>query len=294
MATDTPTTVANIRRILQDKPDEDYITAAITDTTSSTVTVNDITKWAKGQVWEFDDGDLGAEQILIRSVDASTSTPTFKRAHRDSAATTHLIDTVMLKDPRFSYDLVVQAINSVIDSGLYDEGVFNIVEHQITSSASTDYYNAPTTACEEFLWVYQNINVGDPPTDVRDFDRLGRNVDTNLWSNGKVFGIRENYGVAGTDIYYVNCKHRYTITTLDELRDGPLHIVEWSACAFLLEWTEPKRLAGPTNQGDQTVRPGQGLADASYYRQLAKNAIANERAALKGLNPPYRIFRKQV
>lgn len=278
-----------LRRILQDFPDEDYATTAPTTTSDTDFIVNDVTKWAAGQVWEFDD-DTG-EQVLVRNVDSSSSTITVKRSARGSTAATHSDDVVLLNAPRFTYDMISQAINTVLDADLYNEGVYEIAEHQVTSSATTNAYNAPSSSCIEFLDVYQRISSTDSPMSVMNFTRLPRNADTTLWSEGKVFEIYGNYGTPGSSVYYVSCKHRHTITTLTAQVQ---RAVEFLACAYLLEWTEPRRVAGPTNQGDRTVRAGQGIGTGAYYRGLAKNLIAQERAQLKSLVPAYRTFRKII
>ena len=196
----------------------------------------------------------------------------------------------MVKDPRFRYDLILQAIDTVLDRDLWDDGVFDIIEHQITSSATTHAYNSPTATCMEFLAVYQRIVSTDPPFFLSVFTRLPQNVDTSLWSNGKVFEIQENWGSPGTALYYVNCKHRLAIGTLTTQQE---RIVQWLSCAYLLEWTEPKRSSGPTNQNDRTIKPGTAIGDAQYYRTLARNALGAERSLLKSQNPAFRTFRKQ-
>src|SRR5262245_23681100 len=118
--TDMPNTVANVRRILQDRPLEVYITTGI-DADDTDIIVSDITKFQKGTVWEFGDGGDGAELILIRDTDEDTSTISVKREHEDSSATTHDADTVLFKDPRFRYNLVAQGIGTVIDTDLYHD-----------------------------------------------------------------------------------------------------------------------------------------------------------------------------
>lgn len=285
------TTAQKIRRILNDYPDRTYLTAAISDTSTKTFQVNDITKFKAGNVWEhMDFSETGVELREVESVDTTGGTITASRGYADSTATTHSNSTYLWKNPRFRYNTIMQAIDTALDVDLFANDVYEIVEHIITSSATSQAYNAPSTSCEEFLWVYQRLVSTDPPLNISDFTARPRNVDTTLWANGKVFEIRQNWGTPGTASYYVNCKHKLSISTLSTTQE---RIVQWLACAYLLEWTEPKRGSGPTNQNDQTVRPGTGLGTAAYYRQLAKSAIASERSYLKALNPGLRIFRKQ-
>ncbi len=70
-------------------------------------------------------------------------------------------------------------------------------------------------------------------------------------------------------------------------------IVQFLSAAYVLEWTEPHRLAGPTNQGDQTVRPGAAIPTAAYYRQLAEELMSKRRRELEETFPPKRRFVRQ-
>jgi hypothetical protein len=277
------TTVQAIRKLLGDSPDETTLTAAISSTSATTVTVTDINKFAVGQTWEFDDGATGAEAVLITAVTPSTSTITMKRGHKNTTAATHANGAVILNEPRFLYDTVAQAVNYVLDTDLYAEGLFELQEHQVTSSSTTDFYNSPAAGCLRFLDVYQKTASMDEPKRAKlRYSEYPTNVDTSLFANGKYFIIEHNYGVAGTDIYYVTCAHAMTISTLTTAAQ---RIVELLATAYVLEWSEPRRLAGPNNQGDTTVRPGASVGTAAYYRQLAEEMMSKERRRNEELFP---------
>jgi hypothetical protein len=285
-------TVAAVRKILNDRPVEDLLGAAVASDSTTAITPTDVTLYAKGNVWEFADGTDGAEMYLVRSVDDATPVLAVKRGHEDSTAVTHSNGAVMVKDPRFRYNTVAQAVNTTLDASLYEDGVYDLIEHQVTSNSDgSQDYNAPASTCEEFLAVYQKLSTMDAPEwfGSSQFTRYPKNVDTSLHSNGKVFFIKLNLGTPGTDIFYITCAHRLTITTLTATQE---RIVQWLACAYLLEWTEPRRTAGPTNQGDRTVRPGQAVGTAAYYRQLAERTIAAEKARLRKLNPPKKEWRR--
>ena len=280
------TTIAAIRRILNDFPDEDTLGAAIAAANTTTMTVTDITKHFKGKVFEFDDatGDV----VLETAVNGSTSVVTIKRGHLGSTAAAHLIGAVMLDNPRYRYDQITQAVNTVLDADLFHEGLFELQEHQITSSATTDYYNSPAAGCLRFLDVYQKTStMYEPRREAIWYSPYPTNVDTSLYASGKYFVINGNYGVAGTAIYYVTCAHAYEITTLSTAAQ---RIVELLACAYLLEWSEPRRLGGPNNQGDITVKPGQSVGTAAYYRGLAEELMVKERRKTSELFPSKRNF----
>lgn len=285
-------TIVAIRRLLQDAPDEDFITLGV-DADDTPFTVNDITKWGKGQVWEATDGSDDCEVVLVRSTDESADTVAVKRAHADSTAASHDADSVWLKDPRFRYNTIAQAVTTVLDTDLYGEDVYDLQEHTVTSNSdgSRDY-DAPNSECREWLSVAQLVGTMTEPYFLRsglEFHRLPVNVASAIAGTGKMFWIGTNIGTPGTDVFYVTCTHPLTLDTLTSAQE---RIVQWLACAYLLEWTEPHRTAGPTNQGDRTVRPNTALQTAAYFRQLATRAMANERARLRKLNPPQRNFRR--
>lgn len=291
MTTSMASEVAQIRRILNDAPDQDLLNGAISSTTATTFVVDTPSKWAAGNVWEFDDGAAGAEQVRVTSVDTSTSTITVTRGHGGSTAATHADNCVILKNPSFRYDTIAQAANTVLDADLFENDVYDLIEHQVTSNSdgSTDY-NAPASTCEEWMAVYQKTSTMTRPSwfPSNAFTRYPNNVDTALYANGKMFSIYQNLGTPGTDIFYVTCRERLTITTLSATQE---RILQWLACAYLLEWTEPRRAQGPTNQGDRTVRPGTGIGDAAYYRTLAARVIQAESSRLRKLNPPTKVWR---
>lgn len=279
-------TVKNIRRILQDEPLSDTLAQAIVSASDITMEVTDVTKHSVGNWWEFDDdtGDI----VLETAVDSATSVVSIRRSYLGSTAVVHSDESPMVKQPRFKYDLIAQAVNSVLDADLYNEGIFDLVEHQVLSSNTTNYYNAPTTLCLEFKDVYQKTaTMVEPRRGVLKWTPKPTNADTSLYSNGKYFILQNNYGVAGVDLYYVTCAHRHTV---DSLTVGAEKIVQYTAVAYLLEWTEPRRLAGPTDQGDRSVRPGAALPTAAYFRALAEEEIQKELRLIRDLYPEMRRF----
>lgn len=291
MTTTLAATVKNVRRLLQDEPLSDVLAAAVTTAGQTTMTVTDVTKHAVGTWWEFDD-DTG-DVVLETALDPTTSVATVRRGYLGSTAATHLNAAVILKQPRFKYDLVSQAINTVLDADLFGEGLFELVEHQVTSNAAgstgiSTLYNSPSASCERFLDVYQKTSSMQEPT--RDdiiYSEFPRNVDTTLFAAGKYFTIEGNHGVAGTDLYYVTCAHKLAITTITASQERIVHNL---AAAYLLEWTEPRRTAGPTNQGDRTVRTGAALPTAAYFRQVAEEQMQKERRYIKSYTPEKRRF----
>jgi len=290
-------TVTSIRRILADVPERVHLNGAIANATVETVVLDttDIGKIAIGQVLEHDDGGAsGAEQRLVISVNAdAASFEAYRGFNGSTAESTHADNSFMLVKPRYAYDAVAQATNTVLETNLFNEGLYDLNEHTVVSNAdgSRDY-NAPTSSCEQFLTVYQFTATMTEPLFLKagEFSRYPRNTDTTHYATGKMFVIRKNFGVPGTENFYVTCGHRLVIGTLNIRHE---RIVQWLACAYLLEWEEPRRHGQDTTQGDRSVRPGQRINTSAYYRQLANEAITSERAEVKKLVPPQRVWRSR-
>ena len=283
-----PTIIKDIRRLLNDTPLEDKVTTAPTTTAGTTMVVATIGSWRKGQWWEFQDGDTtGAEVIYVDSVEESTSTPTIRRAFKGSTAATHSDNAYAALEPRFTYDKTKQAVDTVLDRDLYANDVYAITTHQVNYSSSSWAYAAPAATCERLLNIYQVPEAGDDPVPISSYSPY-TNGDTTIWATGKRFSIYENYsGTSG--IYYVNCAHKLAIGTLSTAQEK---LVQCKAAAYLLEWEEPRRAAGPTNQGDQTVRVGDQARLAAYYNDQFMRGARDEAAYLKRLTPSRRWFKR--
>jgi hypothetical protein len=277
-------TVAAIRRMLKDAPVEDPLAASVTDTTGIIVTVTNIGLYAVGQVVEPDDGATGAEQWYVRSVDTVNSQIGVKRGHNGSTATTHNLGTTLLLKPRFPYDEIAQAVNFALDVDFYPNDVYEVVEHAITSSATTNTYQKPTASCMVPLSLSQQLDPTDEPLYLRGWTKRYYDIDIALYSTGGYIAITGNYGVAGVDVYYLNCAHRLTIGTVT---DSQARGLEMMACYYLLTWEDIRRTAGPTNQGDRTVRPlDSSRLGAAFYKDRADQILRDEANIIKQTLPP--------
>lgn len=284
-------TVAAIRRILQDRPVRARLDGAIASTTTETFSVDsgEEALFKVGEVWEHDDsnGSTSATSSEQRRVTAVTGTTiTAERGYNSSTAATHADNTYLIKEPRWAYDRVYAAINAVLRVDLLQNGVFEIVSHEVTSNVGSTTYDAPTSSCERILDIYQYVTSGQPTQPITGFTQY-RAVDTDISATGKEFQILDNRGVPGSAKYYINCVHPLAVTTLAPRQEFLLHM---GAAAYLLGWEEPKRTAGPTNQGDRTVQPGRQAQLASYYRNEFLRLLRQEKQYLKRLSPPRREY----
>ena len=286
MAT-TSATVTSIRQLLKDNPVKLQLGAAQSDTTDETTTLigADISKVQTGMTLEHDDATGEMRRVL--SVDQTASTMEAERGYYGSTAATHSNSTYLLINPRFPYNEVTQCITRALDV-FYDEGVYDIIERELTSSATTDVYNAPAASIREVLSIAMKPTGFNEAVYISNFDPYPRNVDTDLYASGLSIRISEVYGTAGTDIYYLNCKEKLTISTITSEQERILHDL---VCADLIETEVLKRLAGPTNQGDRTVRSSEFLQAAAIKRERAMRALRVQASNLRSLYPLKRNFR---
>jgi hypothetical protein len=279
--TTTAAAVTSIRHLLKDNPVKLKLGAAQSDTTDETTTLiaGDISKVQTGMTLEHDDGS--GEQRRVLSKDETAVTLEAERGFNGTTAATHLNSTYLLINPRFPYEEVSLCITRALDL-FYDEGVYDIIEREVTSSASTDVYNAPASTLREILSVAMKPSTVTEPRYLTDFDPYPRNVDTDLYASGLSIRISEVYGTAGTDIFYLNCKEKLTISTITAEQERILHDL---VCADLIETEVFKRLAGPTNQGDRTIRSSEFLQAAAVRRERALRALRVQASNLRSLYP---------
>lgn len=281
------TTIANVRRILKDTPGKLHLNGAIADTTEETVTLDsgEISRIQAQVTLEHDDGT--GEQRRVLSIDDANNAFEAERGYNGSTAATHSDNTYMLINPRFSYDIVSQAITHALVH-MWNEGLYVHGTRELTSSLTDNVYNLPDAAIDEVLAVYQQPSSFDDPVFLTNWQMDKTVRDTDLFASGYSIFIGENVGIAGTDLFYLTTKEQLAITTISTNQEP---IVQNLAAALLLEWETPKRLGGPTNQGDRTVTPTNFLTGASYFREVARRAITVERSRLRRLNPPKRNWK---
>lgn len=276
------TTIGAIRRMLKDEPLKVRLSDDVDDITEETIalTAGDVTKCAAGMRLEFDDGT--GEQVRVLSTDADADTLEGERGYAGSTPSQHDTDAPwLLVNTRFPFDVVEQAVNVVIEADLVAEGLYNINEYEVTSVANSDGYDSPSADIMELLSVYQFSNYMTEPEYLEAYSKYPINADEDLYPSGKVIYIYENLGNVG-DLYYVSAKERLSIANLTTSQE---RIVQLLSAAHLLDWEVPRRLGGPTNQGDRTVRSNEFLQTAAYYRDQAKKMIRAEQAILRSLNP---------
>lgn len=278
--------VADVRKVLKDKPVQARLTAAIGDTTTEDFTVSDVAQFRPGTIWEHDDAT--GERRYVTDTDPSTLTVTAYRGFEGSTASLHADQSFAILSPRFSYDETVLAIETAIDIDLYQNDVFELTVHSVASSATTNAYEQPTSACKKPLSIYQQVLTTDTPKYLKRWSRRYMKSDTTNYPNGAYFTVEENVGAPGTDPYYVMCAHKLDA---DTLTDADKRIVEMRALYYLMTWEGPRRVAGPTNQGDRSVQPLDSTRLSQFYKSESER-LMKERSSeiMEKVYPSQREF----
>lgn len=283
----TAAAIAGVRRMLHDHPFEVVLASGVSSTSTTTVSVSsaDGALLADGNLLEFNDG-TGEQVLVISGAGAgSTGSLTVRRASNGSSAAVHASGCVVFVHPRWSYNLISDAWSTSVANDLWPE-VYDIQQHQITSSATTNTYDVSTTDCERWLAIYQLPNANSEPRYLDGFTKQLWDADTSLYPNGKVGVINQRLGPVG-DPYYVVCAHKLTNATLT---DAQVSIVQQKTCAYLLQWAELPRSAGPSDQGDRTIGITNQAKLASVFNAEYQRLLHREAAHLRSLYKPKRQF----
>ena len=263
------TTVREIRSLLKDRP----ATTALNDgtginTTDTAIVVDDAPLVRAGTTYEFDDGS-GDNAECIKASNSNSLTMTAVRAVEGTTAASHSDNVVMLVDPLYRYNTVAATVNMVLATDLYQAGLYDIIEHEITTSATTNHYNSSATTCERILNVYQDLTTSTTNEPKYLHYQDYRHIDSDKFSNEKyfvVFGGTQD----GTQILYVNCIHPLAITTVSEAQN---YVVKYLAAARLLEWEDAH---ATVDQNERKARVGDRARLARYFEDKGKRMLAAE------------------
>src|ERR1051326_1200667 len=133
MTASKDTIVQHVRKLVFDEPWEDYLTAAISDGSSTSVTVNNPAAWSEGDIME--PRDTTGEELKVR---VGGSNPiTVKRSHNDTTGASHSNGATLLKNPRFPYSEITEMIDRIGDE-LWPR-VYNVNTTTLTIQTNGNY-----------------------------------------------------------------------------------------------------------------------------------------------------------
>ena len=281
--------ITDIRNLLEDRPESILLNGAI-NSSVTTMTVDGAGAAAlvrSGVIYEFDDVDgttLTAAEA-VRSDSQGILTPVIRRAQEGTTAVAHADNANILVAPLYRWARVKMALDTVMNTQLLPH-LYEVQEHEVTTSATTNYYNSSATACEFILDIYQDLTTSttNEPSYIENF-RQYHNVDTDLFSNGKFFVV--NGGVQnGTEKLYINCAHPLAIgnaTAGTTASDPQLDVIKYLAIAKLLEWGEGR---ATQDQNVRKTKVGDRARLARYFREEGTRMLKREAARLQKFAPP--------
>lgn len=237
------------------------VLAEALDGTETDIDVGDAASWSVGDVVEVQET---GEQCLVRSV--SSPTLTVIRGWNGTTAAVAADAGVLLKNPRFSMQVISDAINSTVAS-LEVWGIHGFGEGQITYDADKRYFELTDTDMSEQYGVTSLYYVEDDTLIPRALPfRLGVfNIGTGHASYSEGRGIVVlDWGTvsAGETVEYTYAK-QLTATTLS---DNQAELVVLGATALVLGHSIIPRTQDPGSRTDRTVQPGQEVRDGRWFQ----------------------------
>lgn len=138
MATLAQTLINRVRTYIRDWPPiSDVTTAALTDTTGTTVTVADTTIYSVNSVIQID-----TEAMVVVAL-ATGTTLTVRRGQRGTTAATHLISATVLLRPSFLDNEILDRINAGMDA-CYPYVYRDVQDTSLTVISNQYEYAVPT------------------------------------------------------------------------------------------------------------------------------------------------------
>lgn len=256
------TLVSRVRKLTLDEPYEDYTTAAVSDTTGTSISVNSGASWAEGDIVEFRDSSY--EQMKVRVGGASPLT--VKRGHNDTTAATHTSGVTILKNPRFTADEINEALTRMCYASwpqAWQVKTDSISTPTLTSSTLT--YNAPADIIDLVSVTQQE----DSTADVNDFYygtvgypiAVEHNVSTAVASNTRAY----RFGILRNATKTINIRYRTYLDTSSITEGLMADCLVMGAVARILGMRQVQRSGIDLRQAEPGLASAY-LQDAAYFQ----------------------------
>ena len=253
-----------------ERPYEALINETFSDV-DTTLTLDDGTPWAVGDIGEFDDG----EQVLVTAV--ATNDLTVIRGYNGTTAAAQADDSRIVKNPRFSIAQIEQATGHALD--ILADYLYVETTETITYDPTTRWY-ALSTTFDKVLTVFYKPTNEDYPAPV-EYWHWERGVPSAAFTQDEGLWLPQTMDIAsGADIYVVGRVRPSAITELD---DSFKHCVTMGVCYYLLGAANVARTHDPGKRTDRTVQPGQEARDSIWYYREFQGAIDRLRERLTRL-----------
>lgn len=258
MTVTVATLATRLRPWLSDEPFFDTAAEAM-DSSETGLDATDGGRWAVGDILEYDDAT--GERNLVTAV--ATNTLTVVRGYDDSTATSHSTGVVLLKNPRFSYNSIVEALTRVVEGELWPYA-YRVVTTSFTPSAASNFYGMSATYMG-LVSASQQDGSGGLAVYGQKGTRLPVREHWELPPALSTSGIALSFpgGYANTT-YPIYVAYRALVTT-SSIEDGLMaDVVSWGAASKLLAFADVSR----TNQRipeAETIPPGSTLRTAAWF-----------------------------
>lgn len=273
-----------------DEEEQTVLTQAVTDTTSTTLTVDDASQISVGLI-EIDD-----ELMWVKSVDTSANTVTLLpgagRGYRETTATTHAVNALVINSPRYPRQVIRNAIFECIQQSYPDLFAVKMSETD-TSVSTTLTYGLPA----DVGWIidvrWQSVGPTKRWVPVRRW-AYDSNADATAFANGKSIDIYDPM-TPGRTIKVVYAAEPTTFANdTDTLvgagfQESHRDVIVLGAAARLLMYQESARLqnsAVESSDRAQFVQGGAAMNAGRSIYQMYLTRKADETAALQRLYRP--------
>lgn len=275
------TMVSRVRRVLNDYPWQDALTASMASGATTTATVADTTAWSPGEILEFqDDGEQAVVTVILG---ATTMTVVRNYNSSVSVAGAHANGTVIFKNPAFQYIQIKDGMEETMTS-MWPYVYKKIVPTAVTPVVGTHYYDLGTTGAL-VLELSTVVQTSGTTPNIRPFF-YGTNQ--GAFPVTLLFDMSVDFSAAGAPVLYIpylqNTAHTIkivgigkvtsTISALaySDLDDGLMseYIVLDTISRLVQAYDVPRSTQEDVTMGDETVPSGTRSGIGRNWSQMAR------------------------
>lgn len=288
MALAQTTLIQRVRRVLGEDPAVQ--TGSMANASTTTLTVDDTSKFDAGAIIEFQDN---GEQVKVKSITNATTAVVYSRGWNGTTAATHAASTVIFVDPQTTYVDITNAIERCIQ-GLWPKA-WKAADDTVTPGTA-DWYDLDSTALD-LISVTQLAGPADGDLAIYGDKNSGlavrfrKNVPTVYMASGTALQFPNGFAHASNTIYV---RFRAVITSdtaggsYSDLSEGLLaEVVVYGAATKLVAYKEVPLVANrDVSQGDTPLGPQARLTAASWLEEQYRKHLNNLYDELMRTIPP--------
>jgi hypothetical protein len=258
-AVDIVVLMQRVRKWLQDEPYEDAHTDALTSSASDNImTVADGTKYKEGNTIEWKNPDALGNFERAKVVSKSGDEITLFRGHDDTVVYAHSANSRFYKDPSWTGDQILRAINDAVASELWP-WAWNKGSVNVTPAVGTVWYDIAADFIDpiQIVQLYSNnLRPGAYGTRNGIAVQIARNLPTALVPSGNGISFPEGKYHA-TNVIKVDYRRLVTTATVEE---GMMaDVVVFAVCEALMAARDLKKAEKDNRQTMAGVRTAEAF-----------------------------------